>query len=117
MGPGCFPFVLGCLLAMLGLALVVRSLAFAGDGSKVERLHFKPLTLILASIAAFALLLNAAGLVLALLALILISSLAGEEFSLKESMVNAAILIVASLLLFVRGLQLQFPIWPAFLGR
>ena len=117
MGPGYFPFVLGCLLALLGLALVVRSLAFAGDGSKVERLHFKPLTLILASIAAFALLLNAAGLVLALLALILISSLAGEEFSLKESMVNAAILIVASLLLFVRGLQLQFPIWPAFLGR
>ena len=73
--------------------------------------------MILASIAAFAVLLNAAGLVLALLALILISSLAGEEFSLKESMVNAAILIVASLLLFVRGLQLQFPIWPAFLGR
>jgi len=117
MGPGYFPFVLGCLLAFLGLVLVVRSLAFAAQGAGVERIHFKPMTLILGSIAAFALLLNAGGLAVALLALVVISSLAGEKFDPKESVLVAAILIVASWLLFVRGLGLQFPMWPAFLGR
>ena len=54
---------------------------------------------------------------MALLALVVISSLAGEHFDPKESALVAAILIVASWLLFVRGLGLQFPMWPAFLGR
>jgi hypothetical protein len=61
--------------------------------------------------------LNAGGLAVALLALVVISSLAGEHFDPKESALVAAILIVASWLLFVRGLGLQFPMWPAFLGR
>src|SRR4051794_20533343 len=59
MGPGYVPFVLGCLLAFLGLVLVVRSVAIAAEASEVGRIHFKPLTLILGSIAAFALLLHA----------------------------------------------------------
>ena len=117
MGPGYFPFLLGCLLSVLGIVLVVRSLSIAGEKGKVERLHLKPMTLVLGAIAAFALLLNWAGLIVALFALIIVSSLADQEFSLKESTINAAVLIVASLLLFVRGLQLQFPIWPAFLVR
>jgi putative tricarboxylic transport membrane protein len=117
MGPGYFPFVLGCLLAFLGLVLVVRSLAFAAAGTEVERIHFKPMTLILGAIAAFALLLNAGGLAVALLALVVISSLAGEKFDWKEAALVAAVLIVSSWVLFVRGLGLQFPMWPAFLGR
>ena len=117
MGPGYFPFVLGCLLAFLGLVLVVRSLAVAAEAAAVERIQFKPMTLVLGAIAAFALLLNAAGLAVALLALVVISSLAGEDFDAKESAAVAAVLIVASWLLFVRGLGLQFPMWPAFFGR
>ncbi|MFL5444214.1 MAG: tripartite tricarboxylate transporter TctB family protein, partial [Myxococcales bacterium] len=80
-------------------------------------IHFKPITLVLGAIAAFALLLNAAGHAEALLALVVISSLAGEEFDWKESALVAAVLIVSSWVLFVRGLGLQFPMWPAFLGR
>jgi len=75
------------------------------------------MTLVLGAIAAFALLLSAAGLAVALLALVVISSLAGKDFDLKESALVATVLIVASWLLFVRGLGLQFPLWPAFLGR
>jgi hypothetical protein len=118
MGPGYFPFLLGLLLALIGMVLVVRSVSVATGGKgKVERLHVKPMTLVLGAIAAFALLLNQAGLIVALFALIIVSSLADQEFSFKESTINAAVLILASLLLFVRGLQLQFPIWPAFVGR
>ena len=117
MGPGYFPLMLGCLLAFLGIVLVVRSVSVAAENGKVERLHLKPTTLVLGAIAAFALLLNPAGLIVALFALIIVSSLADDDFSLKEAAINAGVLILASLLLFVRGLQLQFPIWPAFLGR
>ena len=53
----------------------------------------------------------------ALLALVMISSLAGEKFVWKESALVSAVLIVSSWLLFVRGLGLQFNLWPAFLGR
>ncbi|MFL5458954.1 MAG: tripartite tricarboxylate transporter TctB family protein, partial [Myxococcales bacterium] len=99
--------VLGVLLGLVGTDV----------NSGVERIHFKPITLVLGAIAAFALLLNAAGLAVALLALVVISSLAGEEFDWKESALVAAVLIVSSWVLFVRGLGLQFPMWPAFLGR
>lgn len=52
MGPGYFPFVLGCLLSLIGLALVVRG--FLQDGPPVERAYWRPLILILAAIGVFA---------------------------------------------------------------
>ncbi len=117
MGPGYFPFVLGILLAVLGAAVLLGSLGKGGEQEKVERFYWKPTLLILAGILAFALLLDSAGIVVALVALIGISSLASDELKLVESIVNMVILIFGAVAIFSWGLNLQFPIWPPFLGR
>ncbi|HEU4621342.1 MAG TPA: tripartite tricarboxylate transporter TctB family protein [Burkholderiaceae bacterium] len=70
---------------------------------------------VLAGIAAFGLLLQPAGLVVATFALIFISSIASHEFSWKSTLISWVLLLLLSLGVFVYGLKLQFPVWPPFL--
>ncbi len=58
----------------------------------------------------------AMGLIIALFALVIISSMAGPRFSLKTSLVLAAVLAVGSYLTFIVGLSLQFQVWPTFIS-
>ena len=48
--------------------------------------------------------------------LIVITSLAGDEFHWKGVLVNAAVLTFGSWLIFIWGLKLTIPLWPRFLG-
>jgi hypothetical protein len=117
MGPGYFPFILGGLLTLLGVIVFTRSLVSESDDSRVGRIFFKPGVLMFSSIAAFALLLRTAGLVASIFAIILISSLASPESRFKEMLISAIVLCIASLAMFVYGLNLQIPVWPAFVQR
>ena len=57
-----------------------------------------------------------AGLLLSILVLVVVvSSFAGYEFKLKEVLILSAVLAILSVLAFVKGLGLPFPLWPAFL--
>ena len=47
--------------------------------------------------------------------LIIISSLAGDEFSWQGVLVSAIVLTLGSWLVFVCGLKLTIPLWPRFL--
>jgi putative tricarboxylic transport membrane protein len=116
MGPGYFPLVLGGLLTALGLAVLVRGLAFSRSGA-MERLRLKPMLFVLVPIAAFALLLNPAGLIVAVAVLVVGSSLGSHDFRLKESIVNTAALLLLTVAIFVWGLGMQIPLWPGFLDR
>ena len=111
MGPGYFPAVLGALLAVLGLIVLLGS--FTMEGSPVPAFHFRPLLFILASSLAFAYLLKPLGLVLATAALIFISAYGGHEFKFKEVAILTALLVVFSVIVFVKGLTLPFPICPS----
>jgi hypothetical protein len=117
MGPGYFPFMLGGFLTALGVIIFVRSLVSESVGGLVGRLIFKPTLLVFGSIAAFALLLKVAGLVVSIFAIILISSFASHDLRFKESLISAILLCVASLAIFVYGLNLQIPVWPAFIRQ
>ncbi len=68
------------------------------------------------SLLVFGYLLKPIGLVLALLCLVVISAFAGHEFRLKEALLLTFVLIILSVLVFVKGLGLPFPLWPGFLG-
>jgi hypothetical protein len=46
-----------------------------------------------------------------------VASLASPEYRLRESLLSAIVLCLASLAMFVYGLNLQFPVWPPFLFR
>jgi putative tricarboxylic transport membrane protein len=110
MGPAYFPTVLGALLAVLGLAILIKSLAVAGV--KVPVFAFRPLILLLVGIVLFGVFLKPLGLVLASAILVGVGALGGHEFRWKEVAILYAVLALFSVLVFVKGLGLPFPIWP-----
>lgn len=114
MGPAYFPVLLGGLLAALGLIILLGSLVL--DGPKVAAFNFRPLILIVAANLAYAYLIKPLGLVLATVALVFIAAFGGHEFKWKEVTILAVVLIIFSVLVFVKGLTLPFPLWPEFLG-
>jgi len=95
--------------AMLASALIVSVL------SVVYRPETKALTLILASSLAFAYLLKPLGLVIASAALIFISAYGGHECKWREVIFLTIALVIFSVLVFVKGLTLPFPICPDFI--
>ena len=110
MGPGYFPRVLGGLLMALGAILSIRS--FKLQGEPVSPFAWKATALVLVSIFVFGAIVNTVGLVAATFALIFISGYASKEFNIKESVISSIILSTISVLLFIVGLKLQFPIFP-----
>lgn len=117
MGPGYFPTVLGGVLAILGLIITIKGLAHEGPDSEIEPFRFGPLAVVLGAVALFALLLRPAGLVVALLALIGVSAYASHEFRLREVIPLAALLVALVLAVFIWGLGMVIPVWPAFIER
>jgi len=124
MGPGYFPLMLGIILALMGVVVVFQSLIKGHpDGDPIGKWAFKPLSLVLGANITFGALLVGVpaiglpgfGLVIAIFALVIIASFAGDAFNLKEVLVLAAILSVGSYLAFVKLLALQFPVWPTFI--
>jgi hypothetical protein len=89
------------------LALVVLSVMFLP--------LTKPLVLISAACVIYGYLMKPLGLVLSTLLLVFVAAYAGHEFKWKEVGILYLILIVFSILVFVKGLTLPFPICPAFM--
>jgi hypothetical protein len=124
MGPGYFPLMLGIVLAVLGAAVTFKALVTeTADGDKIGSWAWKPLFFIIAANLAFGVLLGglpsikvpAMGMILAIYALTVISSLAGERFKLKDVLILATILAIGSYLAFIVLLKLQIPVWPTFI--
>ena len=114
MGPGYFPSVLGGLLALIGLALIVRALFQAG--LPLERFACSKLALIMISNVLFALLLRRLGLAGALILLVVVSAYASRRFRWPVALGLAAGLAAGSSILFVKLLGLPIPILGTWLG-
>ena len=124
MGPGYFPLLLGIILALLGAVVTFKSLVVeTPDGDKIGKWAWKPLFFIIASNLLFGVLLGGlpsvgippTGMVVAIFGLVVVSSMAGQSFKLKEVLILATVLAVMSYLAFVLLLKLQFPVWPSFI--
>lgn len=117
MGPGFFPAALGALLVLLGLVILWQSASSASEEALVRRIGWRELLLILAAITVFAVALPQLGMVISVALLIGISAFASYEVLWKETIVTIVVLLTLSWLVFVKGLNLQFPVWPTFLGN
>jgi hypothetical protein len=108
---------LSILLAILGSFVLFKSLTIESEGGDpVGAFAWRPLIIIVAAITIFGLMLEPIGLALTVPVLIVVTSLAGDEFHWKGVAINAVVLTLFSWLIFVYGLKLTIPVWPRFLG-
>ena len=115
MGPGYFPFVISCLLLVFGVITVVRS--FLTDGEPVGALAWKAIALVIGSVVAFGILLPTAGLVIAMLVMVLMSAAASEKFRFEWTAVaGLAGLVAFCSLVFVKGLGVPMPLVGSWLA-
>ena len=105
MGPAFFPTVLGGLLLLLGVVVSIKGLTVPTNDGQVARFHFKPLILVLGAVVAFGLLLRPAGLLVSIAALVVISSLGGDEFKLRDVLLLTVGLAILVLIVFIYGLR------------
>jgi hypothetical protein len=117
MGPGYFPTILGGLMAVLGLLTLLPSIRARTPEVRINKIDLRMIVLILVAVAVYALTLPKLGFIVALFLLILISSIASHEFNLKTTLISAVVLLVFSYLVFVKGLELQFPFLPWFMTK
>jgi hypothetical protein len=113
MGPAYFPTVLGGLMAFLGVLTLLESLAMSGP--PVPKFAWRPLILISGACVIYGYAMKPLGLIGATFLLVFISAYGGHEFKWKEVTILFLILIVFSVLVFVKGLTLPFPICPAMI--
>jgi Tripartite tricarboxylate transporter TctB family len=125
MGPGYFPLLLGAILVILGALITFYSLVErTADGDPVGAFAWRPLILILGANLAFGVLLGGLpsiglppmGLIAAIFALTIISSKAGSSFVWREVILLAIVLSAGSYVTFIWMLNLQMPVWPAFIA-
>lgn len=114
MGAGYFPLLLSVVLALLGLAVLVRSVRIteekdAGDGG----LALRPAAFIGAGVIAFALLAPNQGLLIATVVLTVLSGFAQREVRLRELLGLSAVLAAFGVAVFSYGLGLPLPVLPA----
>ena len=116
-GPGYFPLMLSVIMAILGAIVLFKSMTIETEGGDpVGSFAWRPLLIVIASIVMFGLLLPRAGLFITVPLLIVMVSFATTEFSWIGTLVNAVVLTVFAWLVFVVGLKLTIPLYPAFLG-
>ncbi len=125
MGPGYFPLVLGLVLVLLGGFIMFFSLVVeTPDGGLIGEVAWRPLFCILGANLLFGALLGGLpsigfpsfGLVIAIFALTGVALFAdASQFTLRRVLVLGSILASGSYLVFIDLLNLQMPVWPAFI--
>lgn len=116
MDAGYFPFYLGIILTLLGCLSIVRACLKREPRLTLDKLDWRSLVWMTGAVLLFALAVQLAGLIAALILLVVISSAASHEFTWKGTLGNTAILLLLNLGIFVYGLELPFNLWPTFLG-
>jgi hypothetical protein len=111
MGPGYFPRALGILMCVLGAIIALKSLRSAGV--PIAGFKLRPLLGVLGSVVVFGLIVQYVGVLIATILLIVGASAASHEFRPKEALIAGILLSLLAVGVFIIGLKLQLPIWPA----
>lgn len=110
MGPGYFPLGLALILLGMGLVLIVKGLTT--EGLPVGKLHLRPLFFVLLSFAAFGLLVERAGLVIAILVQVGLAHFASRETTWLGSAITGVLVAIASSMVFVWLLKIPVSVLP-----
>lgn len=116
-GAGYFPLMLSVIMAILGAIVLFKSLTIETEGGDpIGHIAWRPLIVIVLAITVFGFTITRLGMVVSIPILIVIVSLAGDEFSWPGVVAAAVVLTAMSWFIFIWGLKLTIPLWPAFLA-
>lgn len=108
-GPGMFPVGLGGLLFLIGVGVFVPSLF---QSEKLPSIGWRPLIAVLAAVAAFALLIDVAGLFSAIIASTVLSSLAAPGMRPLHVLLLSLFLMLIAWVIFILILNLPIQLLP-----
>lgn len=117
MGPGYFPFWLGVIMALLGAYVAFTAFKPNAEETEVGKLDWPIILIIILTVAGVGVVFDYLGVYISVFLLVLISSLASHEFSLKVASITGLFLVLFVHFAFIKGLGLVFPLWPTFLGN
>ena len=112
MGAGYFPQVLSALLVLFGIVLILRALR--STDSVTGPVSWRALIIMPIALALFGFLVDRAGFVPAMFALVFCSAAAGKEFKVLEVLALAIGLTALSVAVFIYGLGLPYPLIAGF---
>ncbi len=108
MGAGFFPVVLGIVLMLFGLTFALRGIR---DRARIEgNWSLRALVVLPLAFVAFGVLMEHAGFVPAMLALMIGSAAAGTEFRVGEVLALSVVLTALCVALFIWALGLPYPL-------
>lgn len=110
MGPGYFPTILGVVICALGGGVMLRGFLVRGESPR--NFALVQAALVLAAIALFAWTVESFGIVVAVTAVVVVSSLASGTSRWFEVLLLALLMVGLAVGLFTYGLDLPFKIWP-----
>ncbi len=115
-GAGYFPLILSVIMCILGGVVLFKSLTIETEGGDpVGDIAWRPLLVIVASIAVFGWTLPLLGMLAAVPILIIMVSFAGDEFKWTGVVINSVVLTAFAWFVFVWGLKLTIPLLPSFI--
>jgi len=111
MGPGYFPTVLGGLMIIMGAIISIRSAWVTGEG--IRRFGWRGLFFLSLAFATYGFLIDTmdVGFVLSIAAVVILSTMASREFNWVESLWLAALLIFGTVVVFIWGLDMPYPLF------
>lgn len=112
MGPGYFPTMLGVILVLFGIYIMVRGLR--SDEKIRSNWSIRALIVLPISMILFGILMELAGFIPALAALIFVAVASGREFKFMEVLLLTIFLGVISIAMFIWGLGLPYPLIKLF---
>ena len=109
MGPGYFPVLVSGILILLGFVVGFGSLRV--EGASITAVSWRSIGLIVAAIIAFGLLIERAGVVVAILVSTMIAAFATREVRVREAIGLAIFLAALCVALFIYALGQPIPIF------
>jgi hypothetical protein len=112
MGPGFFPLALGLILAATGIVLIALAWVAAPEAPrKLLPPEWRGWLCIVLAVIAFGVIGRHGGLVPATFATVFIAALGERQNSLKNAVLLGLLMVAFCLLVFIWGLQIQFPLF------
>jgi hypothetical protein len=109
-GTGVLPYILSWCLIGTGVLLWLKAVIV--EGPALTGWAWRPIIMITLATVAFALLIDRAGLVVAMVVSMTLAALGTPETRWREYALFAVIMIVIAIAMFIKGLGMPIPIWP-----